>query len=204
MDATAELLLLNSSMEDTEDVDYYDEYDMEDIKKTERKARKKQEKREKTALSKDGAVRTARDGQLGEWRMKLPERTVFMVHIGSHDMKYKDQNWIISERDIEYTVVPITNIGRARAAARDTGMDMDAAENGTERWLEVCTYEEAVPSRATQLALARLTYRDGRVGLSIFYKNEALSELKVKRDKIKKQIDEEIRKYVRGIRRRKK
>lgn len=170
---------------------YIDEYQYHELMK-------KQTKSNSRAVKKT-EPKVVKSDMLGLWKFRIPDKREFDVHIGSHDMQYKEQSWIIGERDIKYNIIPLNNRTSARAAAmkcNNTEEEKNMAENGQTRWLDIRTYEEAVPYKATQLGIVRLEEDGERVVSRVYFNNAAIEELKIKNTRLRELIESEVNNYV--------
>lgn len=204
--ATLEALLMAAASDDEQD--YFDEYDIEEMEVA-RKTRKRAVRKTSGTKREKAVTKSTESTLLETWKIPLNEQRKFNVHVGSHDMKYKEQNWVIDERDISYMINPVNNKINARACAK-IAMDNDGsledeekrvvlekAERGIDRWLDIVSTEEGVPKGAYRLAVVRLQDReDGSIGINVYYTKNGISSLKVKQDRTKSKVDEEVWKYI--------
>lgn len=178
-----------------EDTDYYDEYDIKE---------KKLKAPRKRSNSRDDEQSKGKDNKpLQAWVFTLPGRVEFELHLSAHDIKYKEQQWIINERDVVYAVEPVLSGTTARTVAHTLGLDTtekEMSETGEIRWLRICTYEEAIPYGASVIGYVRLQEQDGKLKKNAYYSNKAMDALAAKKQRIKEKVDSAIACYVKQMR----
>lgn len=164
------------------DIEFEDEAD-EKLKKKATKGRKKSDK----PLTTQQVVPELKQFENINRDMKLN------VSFNEHFIPYKEQQWPVPSRTLEYLVEIVSNPKIARDLAdlfsKGSAEERVKAENGTARYFKVVNYQDNVSYKIREIAYIKVTEKDGKLHTQLYIKNKLLKENNANPERIKKNLN---------------
>ena len=183
-----------------EDDEYYEEFtDEKELQKALKKANsvKRNKEQKRKHANKDTSI------TLPKWRYNLIEREEIYIVSMEHSIHYKEQDWLMPSRNIQYFIELVKLTGEARKIAElvteNTRLGQ-LASDGVDRWYKVVTYEN-VPQQYSRIGYVRLTVRENRVGFTCYFDDSALKAGNFDVYETKLRIKKKVRKMLGGDKR---
>lgn len=204
MDASLEdelgALAAEEASEDIED-DYLEGFDdaLEEAvgdKKPKRKTKKKSNNEQKRSAVSDDFREEY--GEC-EWA-KLEDIDVqFNVHFKEHIIPYKEQEWKIPGRDVEYHINLVKHVGKSLNIAESIYGNMSSVQNnvrlGNSRFYSIQTFEN-VKGNLTTIGYVEVINNGGKPQLCVKLAKKALEESYADVDKVRSQVLKRVMKLV--------